>query len=403
MNNINIVSKNICTGCSACIEVCPLNCIAMKLDEEKFLYPQIDSNKCINCGKCLSICPAKNSLEVNENVISYAATSKDTEILKKSSSGGAFYISAKYIIEELKGYVCGAVLDENLRLKHKIINKIEDISQMQGSKYIQSEIGDCFKKIIKLLKSGNYVLFSGTPCQVAGLKKLLHREEQEKLFTLDLICHGVPSSYAFTDNLKKMYNLRECENFSFRQRNKFVLTSYSYSYYKNKNISISSIKRENPTTIFAFQDPFYQSFLEGNNYRESCYNCKYAISKRCGDITIGDCASTNLYKKLLGRPLSSIIINTEQGKLLWENIKEKFDYEVADYEKEVKLNKQLHQPVKRPQKRDEFYVDLKNMKANDFKKKYCPQRSVKEKIKHFLLWHIPVATRIKLKKFLGRI
>lgn len=398
MNTINIISKNICTGCSACVTICPTKCITMELDKEQFLYPQIDLNKCIKCGKCLKYCPMNNLLDLNKNRIYYVATAKDIAQVQKSSSGGAFYIAAKYIIEKLNGYVCGAVLDENLKLSHKIINKVEDIAKMQGSKYIQSEIGDCFEKIVKLLKNKEYVLFTGTPCQVAGLKKLLGNKKIEKLFTLDLICHGVPSSYAFLDSIKKMYGSGEYKDFSFRQRSKFLLTSFSYSYYnKNKKKKLEEKK------IFAFEDPFYQSFLVGNNYRESCYSCKYATSNRCGDITIGDCASSNMYKKLLGRSLSSVIINTEQGNILWEKIKKEFDYELANYEKEVKLNKQLYQPVGRPSKRDEFYIDLKNMKSDEFKEKYCPKRGIKEKIKHFLLWHIPVATRIKLKILLRRI
>lgn len=406
MNTINIISKNICTGCSACITMCPTKCITMKLDKEQFLYPQIDLNKCIKCGKCLKHCPIDNLLDLNKNITYYVATAKDTVQVQKSSSGGAFYIAAKYVIEKLNGYVCGAVLDENLKLNHKIINRVEDIVKMQGSKYIQSEMGDCLKKIIKLLRNGEYVLFSGTPCQVAGLKKITSEEERKKLFTLDLICHGVPSAYAFSDSMKKMYGLGEYKDFSFRQHSKFLLTSFSYSYsfYKNnkkKNLELQ--KNEKVTRIFSFEDPFYQSFLVGNNYRESCYNCKYATSNRCGDITIGDCASSNMYRKLLGRSLSSVIINTEQGNILWEKIKEEFDYELADYGEEVKLNKQLHQPVGRPSKRNEFYIDLKNMKSDEFKKKYCPKRGVKEKIKHFLLWHIPVATRIKLKILLRRI
>ena len=196
----------------------------------------------------------------------------------------------------------------------------------------------------------------------------------------------------------------EYSDFTFRQRNKYLLTSYSYSYfYKNKNKNKEYSGKKHYKIIEAFEDPFYQSFIEGNNYRESCYNCKYAQAKRCGDITIGDCANSNAYKSLLGRSLSSIVVNTEQGSKLWNGVKEQFEYVIADYEKEVKLNKQLHEPVKRPNKRHDFYYDLKEMNNNDFKEKYCSKRGLKEKIKHFILWHIPVRTRIRLKKLMGRI
>lgn len=396
--NVSAVSKRNCTGCSACVAVCPVKCISMKLDEEQFLYPQIDSSKCIECGKCLKCCPDAYPLELNENVVAYAATGHDMEDVKKSSSGGAFYLCAKYVIEELKGYVCGAVLDDNFKLEHQIADNMEDVARMQGSKYIQSKIGNCYEQIIQLLAEGKYVLFSGTPCQVAGLKKVV-RKGTQNLFTLDLICHGVPSSYAFADNIKKMYGSGVYRNFTFRQRNKYLLTSFSYAFSKD---NVSCKGNENQIRIFAFEDPFYQAFLDGNNYRESCYNCKYATSTRCGDITIGDCANSNAYKSLLGKSLSSVLVNTQQGEILWEKVKGKFDYEVADYKKEVKLNQQLHEPVKRSNERDSFYVDLNKMKPQDFKQKYCPKREMKEKIKHFLIWHIPVSVRIKLKSLLGR-
>lgn len=400
MMNINMVSKDNCTGCSACIAVCPKKCIEMSMDEELFKYPKIDQSKCIECGLCLKVCPAENSMEMHDNLEAYAATGINKAIVEKSSSGGAFVLCAKYVIDNLKGYVCGAVLEDGLSLKHEIVNSIDDVRKMQGSKYIQSDMGNCFEEIVNLLKLGEYVLFSGTPCQVAGLKKIV-KQNADHLFTLDLICHGVPSSHAFSYYMKKMYGEEKYQNFTFRQRNKYLLTSYSYSY-ENKNKNKDNQKKDYKL-IEAFEDPFYQSFIEGSNYRESCYICKYAQAKRCGDITIGDCANSNAYKCLLGKSLSSIIVNTEQGRRLWNGVKEQFEYEIADYEKEVKLNKQLHESVKRPNKRDDFYHDLRDMDNMEFKEKYCPKRGIKEKFKHFVLWHIPVSTRIKLKKILRRI
>lgn len=405
MKNISIISKNDCTGCSACIAVCPQKCIKMQVDEEQFNYPKIDAKICIDCGLCFKICPANTTVQLHDTIEVYAATGKNKVIVEKSSSGGAFILCAQYVIKNLNGYVCGAVLEDGLNLKHKIVNTIEGVQKMQGSKYIQSDMGHCFESIIDLLKEGKYVLFSGTPCQVAGLRKIVKKGE-DHLFTLDLICHGVPSAYAFSDYMKKMYGgEEEYSDFTFRQRNKYLLTSYSYSYFhKNKNKKKEySEKSGHYKLIEAFKDPFYQSFIEGNNYRESCYTCRYAQANRCGDITIGDCANSNAYKSLLGKSLSSIIINTEQGSKLWNGIKEQFEYEIADYKQEVKLNKQLHEAVKRPNKRDDFYYDLKKMNNDKFKEKYCSKRGFKEKIKHFILWHIPVQTRIRLKRLMGQI
>lgn len=398
--NISMISKNDCTGCSACIAICPQKCIEMDVNEEQFSYPKIDEEKCTECGLCMKNCPVNTPVKLYESNEVYAANGKNRTLVERSSSGGAFVLCAQYVIENLNGYVCGAVLDEGLRLKHKAVNNMKDVKKMQGSKYIQSDMGNCYEVIINLLKAGEYVLFSGTPCQVAGLRNIVKKGE-DHLFTLDLICHGVPSGHAFSDYIKKMYGEEEYSDFTFRQRNKYLLTSFSYSYFhKNKNIQNNKGRYK---LIEAFEDPFYQAFIEGNNYRESCYTCKYAQSRRCGDMTIGDCANSNAYNSLLGKSLSSIIINTEQGSKLWNAIKVQFEYEVADYEKEVKLNKQLHEPVKRPQIRNDFYYDLREMDNCDFKEKYCLKRDLKDRIKHFILWHIPVITRIRLKKLMGRI
>lgn len=396
--NIREISKKNCTGCSACVTVCPNNCIQMKLDNEKFKYPVIDTEACIECGRCLKNCPAYRPTEFHKNLAVYAATGKEKKDIEKSSSGGAFYLFAEYIIDVLQGYVCGAILDENLNLVHKVVNKLDEVKKMQGSKYIQSDIGMCYNQILDLLQKGNYVLFSGTPCQAAGLKSIV-KKGKEHLFTLDLICHGVPSAYAFSDSIQKMYGMGRYDNFSFRQRNKYILSSYSYSFTKKINAKKTETEA---IRIFSFEDPFYQAFLDGKNYRESCYTCKYASPERCGDITIGDCANSSDYTRLSGQSLSTIIINTEQGKLLWEKVSGKFEYEIADYKKEVRLNKQLHEPVKRTKERDDFYLDLKQMTPQEFKRKYCPKRGYKEKCKHFIIWHVPVAIRIKLKSLLRR-
>ena len=162
MKNISIISKDNCTGCSACIAVCPQKCIVMQVDEDQFNYPKIDERKCIDCGLCLKTCPVDTPTPLYKNLEAYAATGKNEAIVEKSSSGGAFVLCAQYVIEKLNGYVCGAVLENGLNLKHKIVNTMKDVQKMQGSKYIQSDMGNCFEVIVNLLNAGEYVLFSGT-------------------------------------------------------------------------------------------------------------------------------------------------------------------------------------------------------------------------------------------------
>ena len=392
--NIRAIAKNQCTGCTACMTVCPMECIFMTADEEGFLYPDIYVEKCIECGKCLNKCPANKPVDLRTPLKALAATGKDATEVCNSSSGGAFYLCAKYVIEQLHGLVCGAVLNEDLSLQHEITDNMTGVTRMQGSKYIQSNLGGCLEEIAEYAAAGRKVLVCGTPCQIAAVNRVV-KEGRDNLFTLDLICHGVPSAKKFSEYINSVYGCYPYDNFTIRQRNKYVLTSYSYSY-KNKKSTDKQV------CIDSFNDPFYQAFLDGHNYRESCYHCVYASPKRVGDITIGDCANTKACPSLMGRALSSMIINSAQGERLWKAIQSSVDYVDADYECETRLNKQLHIPVKRTDKRDEFYYDLKALPIEQLRKKYCPKRTAKERLKHFIIWHVPYKLRYKVIGVLRR-
>lgn len=383
----------LCTGCAACATVCVKRCITMTPNEEGFLFPRINRQICIACGKCLMICPAFSGFQEKTPTAVYAAASKEIEETWNSSSGGVFFYAAKYVIEELKGYVCGAVLDDKLMLQHIVTNDLHIVSKMQGSKYIQSDIGNSYIQIIDLVKKGETVLFSGTPCQVAGIISATNNSEH--LYTMDLICHGVPSNLAFQDYMHSMYELNLPMQLTFRQKSRHIKSSFSYSYYKNGNMTKSK-------TIPAFKDPFYQAFLDGYNYRESCYSCQYTKSKRVGDMTIGDCANWKAYEFSVDKVLSTVIINSEKGAALWAAIANKFDFKDADYPKECEMNMQLHTCVSRAPKRDKFYKDIKMFSLQQLKAKYCPHRGVKEKLVYFVLTHTTANGRNTLKRLLRR-
>lgn len=387
--NIEIITDNKCTGCFACANVCPKKCISIRKNEEGFLFSKVNESECIDCGKCVKICPAHNEVKLSNPITVYAATGKNQEEIKNSSSGGAFFLFAQHIILEAHGYVCGAVLDGNLELRHIVTNNMNDVFRMQGSKYIQSDISECIPQIIKLCEADKKVLFCGTPCQVAALESVI-KKNRDNLITLDLICHGVPSAKAFSKYIKKYYPDKEYDNFTFRQRNKFVLTVFAFLWTGNK-------KR-----IFAYEDPFFQAFLDGHNYRENCYSCRYAKAERAGDITIGDCANGKAYFDFIGKPISTIALNSKRGEWLWERTKDKMLYTGADYEKECKLNKQLHRPVKRTSLRDNFYTDLTKLSKQELDAKYCAELSLKEIIKQFLTWNIPAKIRYKIIRWVRR-
>ncbi len=196
---IEIKEKYNCCGCSACVQICPKQCISLSADNEGFLYPQVDTAVCINCGLCEKVCPVINQNEPRMPLEVYAAKNTDEEIRLKSSSGGIFTLLAEHIISE-GGVVFGARFNENWEVVHDYTETVEGLESFRGSKYVQSIIGENFKKAKFFLDEGRNVLFSGTPCQVAGLKKFL-RKEYENLLTVEVVCHGVPSPMVWHDYL----------------------------------------------------------------------------------------------------------------------------------------------------------------------------------------------------------
>lgn len=396
VNNISIIGNN-CTGCAACAVICPTGCINMSFDTEGFRTPKIDETVCVNCGKCVKVCPAYNAVKLHYPISTYAATSCDEEGSHLSSSGGAFYEAAQYVIQHLSGYVCGAVLDNDLQLKHIVTGSMEDVVQMQGSKYIQSDIRTCYSIIQERIQEHNVVLFCGTPCQVAGIKQMVG--DSRYLITMDLICHGTPSNHAFIEYMHRHYPEKSYLQFSFRQKNIHTKSSFSYCYKSKRRLNGHTVS----ICIFPHQDPFYQAFLQGANYRKCCYACDYAKKERVGDITIGDCANYRAYVLPLNKELSTVCINTRKGEELWNAIADRFRFTNADYEKEAELNTQLHKASVRPSLRNDFYYDIRNLSKNNLKRKYCPQRTLQTKIKDFFIWHTTPKTRYQLKQALKKI
>lgn len=204
---IHITDKQDCCGCNSCVQCCPKSCITMCEDEEGFLYPEVDENVCVDCGLCEKVCPVLHQAEDRKPLAVYAAKNKNEEIRRQSSSGGVFTALAEEVIKD-GGVVFGARFDEHWEVKHDYTETVEGLSIFRGSKYVQSRIEDCYQKVEQFLRAGRKVLFSGTPCQVAGLKLFL-RKEYNYLLTVDFICHGVPSPGVWREYLKEE-TAREC-------------------------------------------------------------------------------------------------------------------------------------------------------------------------------------------------
>ena len=343
-----ICSKEICTGCFACYNSCLKNAIEMQEDELGYIYPNINKDKCINCNLCKKVCPALNEVKRNESIQAYAMWNKNLQLRGNSTSGGIATTLYKNVLNK-GGVVYGCInrLDEQITFVR--IEKIEDLHRIQGSKYVHSYINDKLKEIKKDLEQKRDVMFIGTPCQVAGLKKYLMKE-YENLYTADIVCHGVPSQKLLEDEIKS--NIEKCENIEvkFREKQDYCLKIYS----NGKEIFKEGIEKN-----------FYiLGFLKSLFSRENCYNCKYANSKRVGDITLGDFwgldknGNNELYKKEEKRGISLCLINNEKGKKMFNEIKNDCYFEERTVEEAVNGNDQLR------------YPSIKNKETEKFKKLY---------------------------------
>lgn len=353
MKNIFDENKR-CCACSACYNICPQNAITLKEDGRGFVYPKIDENKCINCGLCKKVCAFQNNKQYNQMKKQvYMACSTDKNILLKSASGGVFASVAREILKN-GGCVYGASLEreeKNLIPKHIRVDSECDLYKLQGSKYVQCDVSEVFKLIKKDLEDNRVVLFSGTPCQVAGLRSFL-KYDYEKLFTIDIICHGVPSAKFFQDyiiNLENKFDIKII-NFNFRDKRCGWGLTASYEYEKNGIKKSKMISTEDSL--------YYKLFLESKIYRDSCYVCPYANSNRPADITIGDYwGIENVHPELLKKctvkhGVSCLLINNSKGTVILEKYCKELNVYESSYENVVKGNEQLSNPSNKPKERE---------------------------------------------------
>lgn len=354
--NINNVDYINCTGCAACSSICHSDAIIMQENMEGFKYPKVIEEKCTDCNICVKICPALNiSDHINKNQICYAVKGQD-DIRYKSSSGGFFTYIAEYVIEMGGGCVAGAAFDENLYLSHIIIDNKHDLEKLKKSKYIQSDINNTFREIKKLLKNDRYVLFSGTPCQVAGLKSYL-KKDYDNLITLDLVCHGVPPQKLFHKYLEENFPNEKIISYDFRDKSKGWETLVEYI--KTEN---NKFKEDLNKTVYG------KAFLQNISLRECCGKCDYTNLNRSGDITIGDFWGINEYKKSISdnKGISLILLNTTKGKEIFDNIKTELkEYEQIPIDYAVRGNPVLQRPVSMHINRDKFFQTLEEKSVEE--------------------------------------
>lgn len=366
-HSINILPHKDCCGCFACGDVCPTSCIKFKKDNEGFIYPEVDEKDCIHCGKCVKICPELNPYfnSIAKEVFAAYATSETDR--QAGSSGGIFGLIARHIINN-GGKVWGAAFDSSLKLKHVCATTIAELEPLLRSKYLQSDTSGCFKQIVNDLKNGVLTLFCGTPCQCNALRN--YTGIYDNLYLIDLICHGVPSQDLFDKSIKWIEEQNSCQvtKFVFRSKYKGSLHPQAFSYECIKNGKSETVNG------LHYQFPFYFGFQKYSTLRPSCYKCKWACSKRCGDITLGDFWGIEKIEPNLDPKtgISEVIANTAKGQYLLNEIKESgiIWTEKFQFQQVVGNNGCLQEPTKLKDERIELFEALRTKSFDEVVKNH---------------------------------
>ena len=351
-------TKENCTGCYACFNSCPKNCIVMEYDEEGFVYPKIDNSICIHCHKCEEHCFILHKKINKGEKVSYAALALDDEVRIVSSSGGIFSLFAKEVLKS-GGVVYGAAFNRNYIVEHKKITLIKELGELQGSKYVQSEIGDTYSEIQEELNSGKLVYFSGTPCQVNGLNSFL-RKDYNNLICQDIVCHGVPSKKMWLHYLKQ-FEIQNDTKISFRDKTT-GWESYSFMI-RQKNKCFKQL---------AYDNMYLRSFTRNFTLRPSCYACKSKGINRQSDITLGDFwGIKNVCPEMYdNQGVSLVIINSDKGQRLFNQIAGNMRFKLTDFNKSIKENPAYSISAERPENREQFIQEIFKERYNKVAFKY---------------------------------
>lgn len=342
---IDIKEKNACCGCQACKEACPTKCISMVCDREGFLYPKVNQVDCVDCHLCEKTCPILNKTAVRETTPDscYAAISRDTQNRLISSSGGVFSILAESIIKR-GGVVFGARFDDHFTVFHSYTETFSGIEPFRGSKYAQSDLRDSYSQVKQFLKEKRSVLFTGTPCQIAGLRSYLQNRDDDNLFLASVVCHGAPSPQVWKGYLNGVTNGAEPTAISMRDK------SEGWSKYK------MVIKRGDETLLAttATGTPFVRAFLSNLTLRPSCYSCPFR-GNHGSDLTLGDYWGIEDVHPDMSDDIgtSLILVYTTKGQQLLSGLD--LELKESSYEDAVKGNPSIIYPAYKPVERALFW------------------------------------------------
>lgn len=358
-----------CTGCYACHDACPVSCITFRPDNQGFIRPNIDRDSCIHCKKCQAVCPGLSPLYGKSEPRLFAARALSSACRTHGSSGGIFGVFASYVVEH-DGVVFGAAFDSDLNLRHINAETKPQLVPLYKSKYIQSDLSDIYKSVKTFCTSGRLVLFCGTPCQCAALRKFL-RKEYTNLLIIDFLCHGVPSQNLWRNCLDawERKNKMKIIRFSFREKNKNLKRDHNFSL-----TALDSKGREHNIIGPSYKFPYYYNYTNYTLFRPSCYECLYAKPKRISDITLGDFwhlqqildISSQDYRK----GYSALMINTEKGETMFDKSKNQIWFKPLEIEILKKLNPTLTNSTSSTLITRQSLADLGRLSHEEIEKRY---------------------------------
>ena len=342
-----------CSGCGACVQICPRQCISMSEAPDGFMYPQIDQARCIECGRCRQVCPYASQPEQFSCKAGYAAQAHSQPIKTGSSSGGCFAALAQAILSK-HGVVFGAAWTADHGCMHQKAETAEELQPLMGSKYVQSRCDVVYPEVRRALQDGRPVLFAGTPCQIAGVKGYLGKA-YDHLLCLDIACHGVPSGADFRRCLEHLEKKHAGKLTYFRFRDKqHAGWNHSFTYRIARN------GREKTYTVAPYRVPYYYLFLHARNHRKSCYTCPYVGMERVGDITLADFwrAEQHMQESEIGQGVSAVFCNTEKGLAWWQECQQFLQTRAFEPAVLAVDNQPFLQHSKEPAHRDEMLTDI---------------------------------------------